>query len=194
MELSQRLLCLLFLASFGAGGCLGGVFDLLRMSRLLLMFPRIKGAESQPTPSRRAKWNRRCQLLLLFVEDMLFALLCGMVMILLLYFLNDGKIRWLAPVGMACGFFAYMVTIGKLIQKCLAWLTRVIRRLLGGISRFLWRALSFPIKAVCRLIKRVVLTPVKYAWIRYCALVKETRIKRQNQKNTDPPNTASADE
>ncbi len=191
MELSQKLLCLLFLASFCAGGLLGCVFDLLRMSRRLLAFPKIKEAEDGNSPPRRAKWNRGCQQLLLFVEDVLFALLCGIVLILLSYLINDGKIRWLAPVGMACGFFVYTVTIGKLIQKLLARLTRGVRRLLGGMFGFVWKILSFPLKGMYRLIKRVILSPVKRAWIKYRELVRAKRVNRQISDNAQVEDNAS---
>jgi hypothetical protein len=185
MEISQRLLCLLFLASFGVGIALGCVYDLLRMSRMLISPVQTAQGEKVSPPSRKEKWQWRCLLILLFAEDVLFALLCGFVLILLSYFLNDGQIRWISPVGMVCGFFAYGMTVGKLIRKLLDCLAKGIRKVVGILLGFLWKVLSVPLIWLYRLARRWLLDPVRVAWKKHRENVKLRREAMLMQDSTE---------
>ena len=53
-----------------------------------------------------------------FVQDLIFCFLCGIVAILVLYYGNDGNIRGIAFAGMLASFWAYRVTIGALVKIC----------------------------------------------------------------------------
>ena len=50
----------------------------------------------------------------IFLEDLLFCILCGVAMAILYYETNDGKIRPLAAVASVAGFFLYRMTLGRL--------------------------------------------------------------------------------
>lgn len=148
MELSQKLLCFLFLISFGCGLGLGAVYDVLRIFRIMLGMPRGTLA-TRAGQKGRSKISHCLLWSLLFVQDLLFAILCGIFLILILYFINDGQIRLLAPLGLGCGFFVYYVTIGRLVMRVseviIAWIHRAMRLILTCLlfpARLLWRLLE----------------------------------------------------
>ncbi len=171
MEISQRLLCLLLLASFGAGIALGCVYDLLRMSRMLISLEHpVEGKRTSCT--RQEKLRYGCLRLILFAEDVLFALLCGLTLILLSYFINDGEIRWIAPVGMICGYYAYRMTAGKLIRRVLDLLASVMHKGAARLLRFIWKLLYAPLKWLYHILKRRVILPLREAWRKHREAVK----------------------
>lgn len=132
MELSQRVLALLFLSSTALGVALGILYDLMRLLRVLCG-EEIGSARTLP------------QKILLFWEDMAFAVLSAVSLIILLYYVNDGVFRSWAVVGMACGFFAYYHTLGRLITRFATAIARLIRR-------------------VVRLALRLVCMPLAWLW------------------------------
>lgn len=154
MEISQKLLCFLFLVSFAVGTALGGVYDLLYLSRMLLGFPRGRYPSSEKM--RHGKLRKILCCGLLFLQDFLFALLGGICLILILYFINDGQFRFLAPLGLGCGFFVYRCTLGKLFLRISDILVRMIHRCL----RFLWKCFKAPMRLLWRGIQKIVVQPV----------------------------------
>ena len=135
MEISQKLLCLLFLVATASGFGLGVVYDLFTITRMLV------GCPQGQIPHASAKKWRVCHLLL-FVEDMIFALLWGCTTILIGYLLNHGQVRWMVPVGMGCGFFVYMVTLGRLVRHVATWVVNLVHRILN----ILWRWIATPVR------------------------------------------------
>lgn len=139
---TQRALALLFVYAVIVGFCLGGVYDLLRILRLLCCAPR-KGTASVEQ-GRKFSFGT----VLLFWEDILFMLTFAVSLILLCYYGNDGRIRASAVIGIACGFFVYRQTVGRLVIRMAEILTAWIRKILA----FLWRVASLPFRWFGRLI------------------------------------------
>ena len=94
MELSQTALAMLLVGGFPAGVAINLVYALTDIGVL---------------PNSFAKK------LLINVKDFVFSLIAGIVAILLLYYLNNGEIRYLALVGMIGGFAVSHWTLGKLV-------------------------------------------------------------------------------
>ena len=175
MEISQRLLGILFVWATVLGFALGGVYDVLRITRILCGFHYVKrfsGEEKQsveaPVPPT---WQRRIfhiqQKLLIFVGDVLFGVVCGMALVLLLYYANDGQFRFLAVFGMACGFFVYYHTLGRLVMLFSEAIVFAVRRLV----RWIVRLVLLPLRAFSRLLYRMV-------GRRLALLVKRIRYRR----------------
>ncbi len=155
MEISQKLLCFLFLSSFAVGAALGMVYDLFYLSRLLLGFP--KGtSESLPSQGKRTKITKALGACLLFMEDFFFILLSGVCLLLLLYFVNDGQFRIGAPLGLGCGFFVYRVTLGRWFLAISETLVKLVRR----VVKLLLGCLLFPLQATGRCLYRWVILPI----------------------------------
>lgn len=176
MELSQKLLCFLFLASAGSGVLLGLIYDLMRMPMLLAgLSPECLPKQEKASPS---PWQYNVGRVVLFFLDLLFAVVCGVTLVLLLYFINDGQIRMLAPVGVACGFFVYMVTVGRVIRLLIRIISQSIRWLLGLILRPVVKLSGFLARWIGKGVKAWMITPMQRA-ILVCRnkrrLMKETK-------------------
>lgn len=162
MEISQKLLCFLFLASFAAGIALGVIYDLLCLTRMLPGFaPKPASVNGELTKRQRA--SILLERFLLFIEDLGFALLGGIGLLLLLYLINDGIFRFWAPLGMACGFFVYRVTLGRLLMAVSEVLIRYIRRAIKVCLCILW----FPVRLMGRWAGRWVVSPLATLLRRY---------------------------
>ena len=145
MEISQRLLGLMFALSVAVGAGLGLLWNALKLLRALT------GAETGHPPSeadgRTAAGKaglpfpvRCCGLLrqaLFFGADVLFGLTCGIAVILLLYYTNDGQFRLLALLGTAGGFFVWYHTLGRLLDRLTDLFVRLLRRLARIVGKLL---------------------------------------------------------
>ena len=174
LEISQKLLCFLFLASFAAGIALGGIYDLLTLSRLFLgLSPKRNTRVDVLRP--QGKFRTALTPILLFLEDLCFILLCGISLLLLLYFVNDGVFRFWAPLGMGCGFFVYRMTLGRLI-------TRISEALVKLLHRFLRRLIScllFPLRLILHMCFKCFLSPL-IRWLAKKSLAR--RITKTNKE------------
>jgi spore cortex biosynthesis protein YabQ len=103
-----------FLWAVLLGGGLGAVYDVFRILRIL---------------RRRTPW------LIVFGEDLLFALLAALSTAFCYTLTNHGQVRAFLLVGEGLGFLIWFYTIGAFI----VWQARLIARLLAAIRRFLGR-------------------------------------------------------
>ena len=158
MEISQKLLCFLFLASFVTGIGLGFIFDLCKLSRLLVGLSPEKASRDQNEMPRRGQSMARSTLL--FLEDFLFALFGGICLLLLTYFISDGVFRFWSLLGLSGGFFVYRVTIGHLFMTASYVIVYWIHRILRYCVHLLW----VPVKLIGSLFyQRMVLPIIKQA-------------------------------
>lgn len=56
-----------------------------------------------------------------FFEDVIFCIVSALVLILLLFWLNNGEFRVVAPLFMAAGFFLWHISLSKGIRIALQW-------------------------------------------------------------------------
>ena len=127
---SQGALALLFVYAAAAGFFLGGWYALLRLLRFLSF-----------GESGMGKQGSRFKLfaVTLFLGDVLFAVTAALTLILLLYYRNDGQLRAPAVLGMACGFFAFKETLGRMVEKLEKPLSRLVKRVVRlALSPLLW--------------------------------------------------------
>ena len=127
---SQGALALLFVYAAAAGFFLGGWYTLLRLLRVLSFGKSIMGKQgSKP----------KLFAVTLFLGDMIFAVTAALTLILLLYYRNDGQLRAPAVLGMACGFFAFKETLGRMVEKLEKPLSRLVKRVVRlALSPLLW--------------------------------------------------------
>ena len=165
MEISQKLLCLLCLVSAGAGVIMGLFYDVLYMTRVMCGLHIKKQCVSTcpecdqhtdvscATRKKSVRLHSAFSSVVLFVEDVIFFLVCGVCVVLILYFVNDGQFRFFVPLGLASGFFVYKMTVGRLVRALLEVLVGVVHKALGFLIACLYRVLDF-----------VLLRRVRKAW------------------------------
>lgn len=128
MEISQVLLGLMFSISVGVGAALGFVYDVFRFVRVL---------SGEVTDQKRGRLRGFLSATVVFFEDFVFCIICGVSFLLLIYYTNDGQLRGLALIGTLAGAFLYSNTIGRLTSRLFPWLGIQVRRIAAAIVKIL---------------------------------------------------------
>lgn len=113
----------LWFASIAAGVCMAFAYDLLRLFRRLVRHGRLA----------------------VDVEDLLYWTICFFVSFVLLYYGNNGVIRFVAVFGAALGMLLYVVSVGRifvkigyfLINKTIGSVFRLMRRILRKLHKIM---------------------------------------------------------
>lgn len=141
---TQGALALLFVYAAAAGFGLGGWYTLLRLLRVLSFGDAPMGKQGSKSG---------LSAIALFFGDVIFSVTAALTLILLLYYRNDGQLRAPAVLGMACGFFVWRETLGRIAAKLEKPLSRLVKkavrlliapalwvgRITARLARFLWR-------------------------------------------------------
>ncbi len=107
----------LWLVSIAAGVCMAFAYDILRLLRRLVRHGRFA----------------------VDVEDLLYWIVCFFASFTILYYANNGVIRFVAVLGAALGMLFYSVTIGRIFVRFAYFL---INRTIGSAIRFLCRTIK----------------------------------------------------
>jgi len=118
VEISQKLLALSALYAFAVGIGLGALYDVFRICRAV-------------------RGNVRLNTLWIFVEDILYALLCAVVVIIFVFHVNQGRIRGFMLLAAGAGFRLYYVTLGRLMMGLAERIAAGIRWIFGQVSGLL---------------------------------------------------------
>lgn len=123
----EQLLCLI--AFTVTGIVIGVLFDIFRILRKSF---------------KTADW-------LTTLQDILFWILAGFVILFSIFKFNNGEIRSYIFVGIALGVLIYMLTLSKYIVKY-----SVI------IIKFIKKIVSYPINLILKIFKIFIIKPVKF--------------------------------
>ena len=133
MEIYPTLLLRLFLTSLLVGALLGIVYDVFRISRVMMGINRYTKAVTAPIfhprfykprePREPKKMWKAVKWAVVSVQDFAFFLLGGVCISLLLFSHNNGEFRGMVLVGIIVGFFSYYLTVGRLL---IAWSEYVV--------------------------------------------------------------------
>ena len=131
LYLSQKTLALLLVYGALTGFGLGALWDALRLLRMVFGEPANQNGSRPPLLA-----------ILVFVEDLLFAVIVALSFILLCYYENDGQIRIPGALGLFGGFFVYHHTISRLFIPAAEGLIRLVK----GFLMSLLLLLTAPLK------------------------------------------------
>lgn len=121
-----------WIVSMITGGCMAFAYDVLRLFRRLVRHGRFA----------------------VDIEDILYWTICFLLSFTLLYYGNNGVIRFAAVFGAAIGMLLYAVTVGRFFVKVSYWL---IDKTVGSLIRLI-------LKIVHKI--RQMLSPIKRLFIR----------------------------
>lgn len=121
-----------WVVSMITGGCMAFAYDVLRLFRRLVRHGRFA----------------------VDIEDILYWTICFLLSFTLLYYGNNGVIRFAAVFGAAIGMLLYAVTVGRFFVKVSYWL---IDKTVGSLIRLI-------LKIVHKI--RQMLSPIKRLFIR----------------------------
>lgn len=115
----------------------------------LALPPRLRLIRVRPKSITRSDGRARTvKYIILFIEDVLFCLLCAVALSLLLYRTNDGQFRLSAVVALLCGVALYLMTLGRLVHLFSGVIVVAVRALI------LWSlaVIAYPMVALTRLL------------------------------------------
>jgi hypothetical protein len=163
MDISQSALAWLYCLALLLGGVLGAFYDVLRITRVFFGVHYSRRAAKRLQEIRLPflsphKGHRESPALgiIVFVEDLLFCILAGILLILLFYEANNGKIRFPVFLCAGAGFLLYRGTVGRLVML----FSEVIAFVIEAVVRYLLFFLLYPVRAVAGWSKRKVSSAV----------------------------------
>ena len=123
----EQLFCLI--AFTATGIVIGVLFDIFRILRRSF---------------KTADW-------LTTLQDILFWILAGFVILFSIFKFNNGEIRSYIFVGIALGVLIYMLTLSKYIVRC-----SVI------IIKFIKKIISYPVNLIIKITNFLIIKPIKF--------------------------------
>lgn len=168
MEISQALYGFIFIYSIIIGVILGVVYDVFRIQRI--------------TMESDNKYITVIRDIIIFVEDIIFAVISAVFIVVMIFHVNDGQIRWFVLFGTGVGFIIYYNTIGRIVILCSEKIIAFIRYCIRMIKKFIYK---FFIKPIIKSVKFiVVLSYVRYMKIknkRYTASYTARMLKKASE-------------
>jgi Spore cortex protein YabQ (Spore_YabQ). len=123
MEISQSVYGTVFIYSVVIGIILGVIYDIFRVQRI-----------SMESNNRYLNLIRN---IIIFAEDIIFSVISAVLIIVMIFHANNGRIRWFALIGSGIGFIFYYNTIGQIVMLCSWKIIAFIRYCIRTIKRFI---------------------------------------------------------
>jgi len=104
-----------------------------------------------------------------YLEDILFWILTGFILLFTIFTFNNGEIRVYIFIGLIFGIITYMLTLSKYFINISV-----------NILRFVKRILSFPIHIICNFINKFIFRPIIF-------ILQKNKIKiaKKDKKSTE---------
>lgn len=149
----EQLFCLI--AFTATGIVIGVLFDIFRILRRSF---------------KTADW-------LTTLQDILFWILAGFVILFSIFKFNNGEIRSYIFVGISLGVLIYMLTLSKYIVRC-----SVI------IIKFIKKIISYPVNLIIKITNFLIIRPIKFLVKKISTFFKKkfhntTNIMKKKSKN-----------
>lgn len=138
MEISQSVYGLVFIYSLIIGALLGIVYDIFRIQRI--------------TMASDVKHLQIIKDIIIFIEDIIFSVISAVVIIIMIFHVNNGRIRWFALFGAGIGFLIYYHTAGRIVMICSERIIAFIRYCIRMIKRFIYKFFIYPIISAVKFI------------------------------------------
>ena len=98
-----------------------------------------------------------------YIEDILFWILTGLIIIFSMYKFCDGELRFFMIIGTVLGLIMYLITVSKYIIKTSVYVINKIKKII-----------VYPIKIVIKVIKKLFFQPIVLIFVNF---------KNKNVKN-----------
>lgn len=168
MEISQIGLFSLLLHSAVCGVLLGVFCDAWRLMRIAvrIAFDRNASNVSRPfcgekitaflaeSPKATAAARALCSAVT-FVADLICVIAASIVLIIVAYACNSGRMRWMTALGLLMGFALYSATVGKLVTRVSFVIMLALKKLILKKCRAIRRSLKcLKIKTKSNIVER----------------------------------------
>ncbi len=160
MEISIISQLLIALESAFLGVFLGLIYDSVGLIRILLgINPQTKLAQRlkekkiplQANPFKKIACSSKKQAVIFFFTDILYFVIVSLVMVVFIYYVNGGIVRWFIFAGLILGLVIYHFTLGKIVSSLLERCGFYIRVLMA-YARIFVNKLFIPISRRVKII------------------------------------------
>ena len=118
------------------------------------------------------------------IEDIIFWILTGFVILYSIFVFNNGEIRFFMFIGIFLGVMLYMLLLSRYIIKVSVTIISVVKKVLG----FIFKILIFPIQSMYKITKNLLKKPIVFCFINLKKTIRQitTKIfknKKKKEKN-----------
>lgn len=96
-----------------------------------------------------------------YMEDILFGILTGSILLYSIFTFNNGEIRLFILLGVALGIIFYMLLISSYIIKINVAIIRFLKKIFSKILHIL----AIPFKAIYQIIRKIFFKPISFVII-----------------------------
>lgn len=125
-----------------------------------------------------------------YIEDILFWILTGIILLYSFFTFNNGEIRLFMFLGVILGCIFYMITISKYFIKINVAIITVLKKIIYQIVK----VLTLPFQFIFKMLKKILFKPITFIMINFrkfstkCAikfssLFQFNKISKNNVKN-----------
>lgn len=98
-----------------------------------------------------------------YVEDILFWILTGFIILYSIFVFNNGEIRLFLFLGIILGIILYLLFVSSYVIKINVFIIKFIKKVIYSISKIMLK----PIKLFLKLIKRIFFKPISFFIINF---------------------------
>ncbi len=91
-----------------------------------------------------------------YIEDIIFWILTGILILYSIYYFNNGEIRLYMFLGIILGFLSYIFTISKYIISFFVYISKFIKKIIN----FIFSLIFIPFKFINKIIKKIFFKPI----------------------------------
>lgn len=125
-----------------------------------------------------------------YIEDLLFWILTGIILLYSIFTFNNGEIRLFMFLGVILGCIFYMITISKYFIKINVVIITVFKKIIYQIIK----VLTLPFQFIFKILKKILFKPITFIMInfrkfstnfaiKFSSLFRFNKISKNNVKN-----------
>ena len=103
------------------------------------------------------------------IEDILFWICTGIILLYSIFIFNNGAIRGYMFLGVLCGVTLYMITLSKIFIKINVCILTFIKQIISLIIE----VFNIPIKIISNILKKVIFNPILFIFAKLSKTFKE---------------------
>ena len=96
-----------------------------------------------------------------YIEDILFWILTGILVLYSIFIFNNGEIRFFIFIGIVIGVILYIMLFSSFIIKYSVYIISIIKNVVGVVFKFI----SIPIKYLKKFLKKIFFRPISFITI-----------------------------
>ena len=93
-----------------------------------------------------------------YIEDLLFWILTGSIMLYSIFVFNNGEIRLFMFLAIIIGVIIYMILLSSHVIKVNVMIINILKKILLKI----FAVIVIPLKFICKIIKKIFLRPISF--------------------------------